>query len=108
MIDIVNDLSLITTIPKTTLDRLNQKEILCICESVQESRLANESVSSMDIGIGTLHIKWDEESIKYRFVPSKALEQGIISTVVDGKNPFESAIEDTIVTKIVNTYKELF
>lgn len=107
MIDIIQDVSTITTIPKDALDKLVNKELWCICEAVKEGSLKNESPTEMDIGIGTLLISDHEETVKYKFIPSKALEESVNETIQNKKSPLELKLEKNLVNKILNTYKTI-
>jgi hypothetical protein len=49
----------------------------------------------------------DEGSIKYRFVPSKELENILIKTVTHRTSPIILKLESNLQEKIDRTYKEL-
>lgn len=102
-----DDLSNLTTIPKQSLDRLADLSELCICSTVGESIALGENVSSINIGIGTLSILACDDCVKYKFSPSKTLEDRIVNMIKTGKNPLVDEIETKIIDRIVNTYKDL-
>lgn len=69
--------------------------------------MKNESPTEMDIGIGTLLISDNEETVKYKFIPSKALEELVNETIQNKKSPLELKLEKNLVNKILNTYKTI-
>lgn len=107
MVSITRDVANITAIPYATLMKVHDLETTCICHAVQETRLLNNNLTSVNIGIGTLHIKVDGNEIKYKFIPSSKLENSIAETVKTGKSPLVKQVEDTLKDRIMNVYKEL-
>lgn len=105
--DSLEDLSLLTTIPKDTIINLFKKLNLCICDEIQDSSLGNEEISKINIGIGYLFISNSEDQIKYKFIPSKELEDSVKETLMEGKNPLQRTLEKNLVSKILNTYKDI-
>lgn len=106
--DLIKDLSVLTTIPTASLNKLVNKSNYCICYDVKENLAKGENVTSIDIGIGTLSIILDDDSVYYKFKPSKDLENSLKSTIVNGENPLINVVDNTIKDKILNVYKELF
>lgn len=107
MIDIVENVSKLTTIPKQSLDKLNEKVVWCICDGFEQDVLDNKKYSELDLGIGILYISNTEDDIKYKFKPSELLENNIRATAVEGKNPLVVNLEKRLADKIVNTYKDI-
>lgn len=108
MINIVSDVSTLTTIPEKTIDKFNKKIIYCICEGVQESRIANIPISEFDIGIGQLYIKHDVDGeIKYHFKPNDLLKKSIEQTVINNQNLLEITLNDALSKKFMEVYKDL-
>lgn len=103
--NIIKDLSALTTIPEATLQKLAEKIKWCICDDIEESLLKGDSVTEIDVGIGTLFVGVKNESVSYYFTPSKNLESSVKETIVDGKNPLTDKIEQSLVSKVVNAYK---
>lgn len=104
---LIEDLSTITTISEGTLLSLNDKVISCICHSVFESVQEKESLTKMDIGIGILYIKCEGSDIKYKFIPSKKLEESVASTVISNKSPLVYQVETSLKERVETTYKNL-
>lgn len=107
MDNMIEDISKLTTIQKEYLDSLVAKSEWCICSYIENTILNKESITKIDIGIGSLSILVEDNTIKYKFIPSKELENAIRTTVIDDKNPLKFKLEKTLVDKITNIYKEL-
>ena len=65
MRDGLKDLSTITTIPYHTLQKLFEKFSWVICDSVQESCMNKQDYASIDIGIGSIDIAVDNDSVQF-------------------------------------------
>lgn len=107
-INIIDDLSTITTIPPASLRKLFEKVGWCICNGVLESRLAEQDITEINLGYGTLIISIENNQIEYKFIPSSKLEKGLIETVVNKKNPLVVNLEETFANRILKTYKDMF
>lgn len=103
----VEDISVLTTIPLKTLYKLTDKCNECICNDVLESKTSNDITSIIDIGIGKLNINVTPKDITYTFVPSKELEIKLLNTIKNNESPLIKDIENSLTTKILNTYKDL-
>ena len=108
MTDGISTLSTITTIPKQTLEKLFEKLSWVICDSVEVSCMSNEDFARIDIGIGYIDINVTENELEYRFIPSKKLESDILNTVQNKKNPLVNNIEESLIKRIINAYKDFF
>lgn len=104
---LIEDISTITTISQGTLLNLNDKAISCICHSVYESVQEKESLTKIDIGIGILYIKCEGSDIKYKFIPSKKLEESVASTITSKKSPLVYQVETSLKERVESTYKNL-
>lgn len=105
MHSLVEDLSLLTTIPPINLDKLVNKSIWCICDCVEESKINNNNVTDIDIGMGTLSICVENNNVQYRFVPSKKLENSIKNTIINGHNPLIEEAEEKLTKKMLEIHK---
>ena len=106
--DVVQDISTLTTVHKSSIDRLCTQAVKCICYCVCEALSKNEKDLCLDIGIGSLFINIDDESVKYRFEPSIFMDNSVIESVLSGKNPVIEDIESSLLNKVNTTYKDLF
>lgn len=107
MTDIINDVSVLTTIPKKSLDKLTEKESYCICSAVEESVLNADQITEMDIGIGTLCIEHVGDTLQYRFIPSKSLEGSVKETFLSKKCVLSDKLDSSLVKRITEAYKDL-
>ena len=107
MDSIVADLATITTIPMNSLQKLKEKEIYLICNSVEEMLLQNKETTEINIGFGDLIISVENGFINYKFIPSTKLEKNLVETIVKKKNPLTSAFEEALANRIVKTYKDM-
>ena len=107
MVNIIKDISTLTTIPYATLVKLVDIAELCICHAVEESKLRNGDLTSINIGVGTLNIKTSDDEIKYKFIPSSKLEENVKQTVINNKSQLITNVETKIKDKVMNVYKEL-
>lgn len=104
---LVEDLSKITTIPKNSLAKLSNvsQEIIAsnVCETILDSK---DSITEIDIGIGLLYISV-RDSIEYKFIPSVKFEALLRDVALTKRDPLITDVEENIVKKITNTYKDL-
>ena len=106
--DLIEDLSKLTTINELSLNRVFDKVQWCICDYIEAAVTSGVNTVDINIGFGTLTINIDNDSIKYRFKPNKKLETAIIGTMLDDKNPLKFELENNLVQKITNIYKDMF
>ncbi len=102
------DLSTLTTINESTLSKLNNKAVWCITDAVCKSVYNRDDSAIIDMGIGKLTIKFDNNQVRYKFVPSKELEEAVTAAVLDERNPLVDALESSLVDKMTNVYKSFF
>ena len=107
MTNLIKDISTLTDVTETTLNKFTSVCTYCIGHAVHEADCLHEDITKVDIGFGELHIKVDEETIKYRFVPSKELEQTLVKTITKHTSPIITKLETNLQEKIDRTYKEL-
>lgn len=102
----IDKLSELTTIPNKALNSLVEKSSWIICDEIYTNLLQNINTTSIDIGIGTLIIINEEDSIRYKFIPSKQLEEAIVDVCTKKKNPLTFNLETALAKKITDTYKD--
>ena len=105
---LITDLSTITTIPVSTLEKLHDKQQLCILHKVSENEKRGEPITYVDIGYGTLYIKHENDELRYKFIPSKSFEKDLKEVILSCQSPLISKAEEALKDKITNTYKDLF
>ena len=108
MTDIIEDLNILTTIPRSALEQLADKVEYIICHALFESISNKSDVTEIDLGIGYLNILNNGDCIKYKFIPSQRFEKRIIDTTKSTTSPLTEEIEATLKKKIMDVYKTLF
>lgn len=102
------DLATITSFSQASIEDLFQKSNLCIAHKVLETYLERSGLSEIDIGIGTLYIKYDGVSqLSYKFCPSMNLDKEIFTALNSNHSPLIDRLEDKIKDRIETTYKNL-
>lgn len=104
---LIDDIAVLTNISTYALEGLIEKSRCCICHSVYEDLLNRENPTEIDIGIGTLYIKCEDSDIKYKFIPSKKLEEEVAFTIRNKLSPLTMEVDATFKHRIENTYKQL-
>lgn len=105
--DLISDISLLTSVPYKTLQTLCDKGAESICHSVLESVKESNVETTIDISIGQLIVAVHNDEIHYKFKPSSKLENMLIDTLVNKTDPLVTNIEQSLVSRILNTYKDL-
>lgn len=105
-IDILQDLSALTSTPKTNYNILTNRVIDIIAHSVCVGNSDNETEFYFDIGIGTLALLVNSENIHYKFTPTVELEKKILNAV-DGEDILVKQLEETLAKRILKTYKDI-
>lgn len=107
MTNLIKDISTLTDVSETTLNKFTSMSMYCIGHAVYESRCLHEDVTKIDLGFAELDIKVDNESIQYKFIPCKDLENMLVKTITKNTSPVISKLESNLQEKIDRTYKEL-
>lgn len=107
-INIKNDLSTLTTINESVFTKLANKVEWCISDGIEKAIYIGDHQVEADLEIGTLLISFDNDSIKYKFKPSPKFEKTVTNTVVNEHNELVNNVEESLVAKLTNTYKNFF
>lgn len=107
MNNLISDVSRLSNIPLATLSKIQDLEKILIAQYVSESILTDQETTEIDIGLGKLLIRISDSEIKYKFIPSKILDQQLINTVNSKTSPLIDKLENSIQEKIMRTYKEM-
>ena len=107
-VDVKKDLSTLTTVSELAINRLFDKITWIISDSVEQAEILGDTNIDLDLGFGIIKLILEDKSIKYKFIPSKATENAIIDTIVNGKNQLTLNIEATLVDKLTKLYKDMF
>lgn len=104
---LINDLSVLTNVSINSLYELLDKANLIIAHDVFENLKEKNPTTTIDIGVGSLYIKLEGENIKYKFIPSKNLEDLVCKTVSSGSSPITNRVDLVLNKRIEQTYKDL-
>lgn len=107
MINLLQDLSMITDLPKLGLEKLALEQSLCLAHALYESLDCKENIASADLGYGKLFIKYEGDEIKYKFIPSKKFDDLLVKTIRQRKSPLTQSLENSISETLDKIYKEL-
>lgn len=106
--NIVNDLSNLTNVPALTLEKLLNMCVYCIASDVTDIVSSNDNELYIDLIFGKLKITLvDNSEIKYKFIPSKELESQVVDTLFSKEKPLTKVLEQSLVDKIMRTYKDI-
>lgn len=107
MTNLLEDISTLTEVTEKTLEKLTDVSNYCISHAVHEAQCEKKDITTIDIGIGELTIRFIDQGVQYRFVPSDALEKMIVQTVVGKTSPMITRVETKLQDKIDKAYKEV-
>lgn len=107
MTNLIEDVSALTNVSETTLEKLISVCRYCIGHSVHEHICMQKSITEIDLGFGVLNLKIDDCEILYKFIPSKDLEDVLVQTITKHTSPIITKLENNLQDKIDHTYKEL-
>ena len=103
----MSDVSKLSNIPLATLFRIQDLEKILIAQYISESILIGQETTEIDTGLGKLLIRVSDSEIKYKFIPSKMLDQQLVNTVNAKTSPLIDKLENSVQEKIMRTYKEM-
>lgn len=101
------DLALLSTIKETALSKLNPIINKLICDYILEAKNKGEDNININLDFGSLNISLLDGVVKYKFVPSEELEQQIITTYLKNTSPIVDSLEQAVIDRFENIYKDL-
>ena len=104
---LLKDISAITSIKDTILNKISDISELCICDYIHELGIIDEDVLQIDIGFGIVSLLVIDDEIKYSFSPSSSLEKLLIKTIENKESPMVHKLEVNLENKINSTYKDI-
>ena len=107
MVNLIKDVSVLTDVSENTLNKFVPLCQYCIGHAIHEAECIRSDIAEIELGFGELHIKFDEDCVRYRFIPSKELEKTIVKTLTTHNSPIILKLESNLQEKIDRTYKEL-
>ena len=107
MTKLVDDVSVLTNIPEAILEKLVRAEGMSIGHAVYEAQINKKSICEIDIGIGTLFINIEPDALRYRFVPSAAVEKAVRDAALGKSSPLKKELDNNLSEKLKNSYRDL-
>ena len=99
----IYDLSVITTIDEKKLEKFVDLEECCIANCIKDRE---DGIAVIDIGIGTLSVLVENDTINYKFIPSESLSKKIL-TSLNGKSSVADRIEKIARRVTLDAYKDV-
>lgn len=106
--NIAEDLGNITNVSKHMYNQIFSKIIPVISHNLLEALNKGENTIVLDVGIGTLALKYFDNELKYKFEPSYKLEKVLSDTINSNKDYLLEEAETSLREKINSSYKDLF
>lgn len=109
-VDLLADINTITTIETKTLKDFIRVVDLLITNntlSLINSRDTEDSIALKVQGFGTFFIILKGNELEYRFKPSQTLTGLLNNALTENKDQLAIELENTLVEKFTNVYKEL-
>lgn len=107
MYNLQADLSALTNLKPSILDKLIKLSSVCISDCLYEADLSDAGIVKINIGIGTLSILIAEDNLQYSFQPSYELERLLIDTMETKQSQITHLVKESLENKINSAYKEL-
>ena len=100
-----NNISSLTNIPKEILQKISALDLVYISHEIA---LSDKPEVIVPIGeVGQLLVKWDDNQIICRLIPSDSLINIVKDTVNTGKSQLEKKLEEKLTEKVLKTYKDI-
>lgn len=106
--NIIEDISKLSTIPQQEVELVFELYKDCICYDIQEMLKNRENHIDINIGIGLLILDIANDELRYKFIPSNSFEKDIKYTLENNQCPLIDKMEENLHNKIVGAYKEFF
>lgn len=108
-INLVSDLVSLTGINVGSLTKLVSYANLSIAEAVKESKLNGDTITTIDIGIGTLSILVEDNSIKSKFTISSDLKDSLLKEFKSSEksSKLSRTLDLSLIKRIDELYREI-
>lgn len=103
----IDQLNAITSIPIASIEKIIDREIAIIADSVYKAHKNKEKTVLIDVGIGKLNILISNDELKFKFIPSNALKHSIMDSINLGISPITDRLEIRLKEKFDVLYKDL-
>lgn len=107
MNSVIEKEEILTTIPEKTLRRLVDIQEYIMNDMIEDTMTRGETETTIDVGFGNLIIRFDDNTLRFKFVPSAKFEESLVNTIVNKENVLKLTLEKTLVDRITHVYKDL-
>ena len=105
-IDLLENVSTLTTIPTRKLSTLIEKIKLCLSHEIFVGSQLDEQVFEINVGVGELIITNNKDNISYNFIPNSEFESLLINSI-DGEDSLANYLGDALSSRLLDTYKDV-
>lgn len=106
--NLLEDVAKLSSVKSSLLRKFVRIANYCISDYILESKLSDEDLTEIDLGIGKLKLLIVDETLEYKFIPSAKLEKMIIDAYQNEECELSEKIEDGLEFRLLSAYKELF
>ena len=100
-------ISTLSTIPEWAIDKFQKYINLVHSHDIVEQILEDKNVFEIDLWEGKLYIKLEDDTLKYKFIPSEDFNETVKTSVIKKKSRLVDSVTDKLKTAITNTYKDI-
>lgn len=106
--DNLEKLSVLTTIPLNTLEKLGNV-IECVhSDSVVTQMIEGKDYFELNTIEGKIYIKLENDTVRYKFIPNEEFDEVIKSSILTKRSKLIETSLDRLKRGLVNTYKDIF
>lgn len=105
--DFKENLSKLTTIPSESISKLSKYINLIHSNNVLERLLSGSDIIEIDIFEGKLIMKLDEDTLRYKFIPSDEFNKLMIDTITNKQSKLVTELSDRVKNTLINWRKDL-
>lgn len=107
-INVKDDLSTLTNIPVRYYDKIENNLKYILIDGINDAIISNENTVEFKFDIGSLLIGIDNNTVRYKFIPSETFENDLKSKIKYGQNLLKDKLESSLIDRITSLYKDLF
>jgi hypothetical protein len=106
--DNLEKLSVLTTIPLNTFERLSSV-INCVhSDTVVTQMVEGKDYFELDIIEGKIYVKLEDDVVRYKFIPNEEFDEIIKNSIITKRSKLVETSLDRLKRSLANTYKDIF
>lgn len=106
--DLLKDAAVLTTLGPQLMGKISETFEYCISDYVGDARQEDSDLLEIDLGFGKLILLLLEDSIRYKFEPTKSLEKKIVAAYNGEESPIYSHLGKRLLKRLETAYKDIF